>query len=157
MHACSIPYSGSIFVGVKLQQWCCLLHLRAPHCMLPGKPRLSFRFCGSNFVEASLPTKRIFVGKTLIRFCMYESKLEKCVPLNIIHLQQNLWYYNYTQHITHYRDPPPPPILLSESTAGADASVEIPKLHNIKLLYTWWTFVLHCSILLHANANSKSG
>ncbi len=42
----------------------------------------------------------------------------------------------------------------NESTAGADASVEMPKLHNIKLLIafihmTWWTILLH--------ANWKSG
>ena len=31
----------------------------------------------------------------------------------------------------------------NESTAGADASVEVPKLHNIKLLYTHIDYNYH--------------
>ncbi len=42
--------------------------------------------------------------------------------------------------------------VLNESTTGADASVEMPKLHNIKLLYTHINYDEH---VLHAN--SKSG
>ena len=42
---------------------------------------------------------------------------------------------------------------INESTAGADASVEMPKLHNIKLLIALNIFAK--IILLHAN--SKSG
>ena len=34
----------------------------------------------------------------------------------------------------------------NESTAGAYASVEVPKLHNIKLLYT------HCNIMMNSFA-----
>ena len=43
----------------------------------------------------------------------------------------------------------------NESTAGADASVEVPKLHNIKLLIAFIHMMNIFAILLHVN--SKSG
>ena len=55
-------------------------------------------------------------------------------------------------------------IKLNESTAGADASVEVSKLHNIKLLATIaLAFIIMMKIFaykinsLHACRNSKSG
>ena len=49
--------------------------------------------------------------------------------------------------------------MYSESTAGADASVEVPKLHNIKLLASFYTHIdynYHDDlILLHCTCNRR--
>ena len=50
----------------------------------------------------------------------------------------------------------------NESTAGADASMEVPKLHNIMLAFIHTLFIIimiNILILLHAESkeNSKSG
>ena len=45
---------------------------------------------------------------------------------------------------------------LNESTAGADASVEMPKLHNIKLLIAFILMNIFAIIIILLHANSKS-
>ena len=49
--------------------------------------------------------------------------------------------------------------MYNESTAGADASVEVPKLHNIKLLASFYTHIdynYHDDlILLHCTCNRR--